>query len=93
MWHVVSEQQKKCLNSLVVLGAWVLWTHRNSCVFDGAAPSIARALNATSEERRLWEIAGAQSLFLDYTGTFALEWPGCLVFVVVFLCLAGENVI
>jgi hypothetical protein len=32
-------------------------------------------------------------LFLDYTSTIALEWPGCLVFVVVFLCLAGVNVI
>ena len=50
LWHAAPEQQKKGLNSLVVLGAWVLWTHRNSCVFDGAAPSIARALNATSEE-------------------------------------------
>ena len=62
LWHAALEQQKKGLNSLVVLGAWVLWTHRNSCVFDGAAPSIARALNATSEERRLWEIAGTRSL-------------------------------
>ena len=50
LWHAAPEQQKKGLNSLVVLGAWVLWTHHNFCVFDGAAPSIARALNATSEE-------------------------------------------
>ena len=40
----------KGLNSLVVLGALVLWTHRNSCVFDEAAPNIARALSVTSEE-------------------------------------------
>jgi nuclear pore complex protein Nup210 len=62
LWHAAPEQQKKGLNSLVVLGAWVLWTHHNSCVFYGAAPSIARVLNVSSEERRLWEIAGARSL-------------------------------
>ena len=62
LWHAAPEQQKKGLNSLVVLGAWVLWTHCRSCVFDGAAPSIARALNISSEEQCLWEIAGARSL-------------------------------
>ncbi|XP_066342200.1 uncharacterized protein [Miscanthus floridulus] len=50
LWHAALEQQMKGLNSLVVLGALVLWTHRNSCVFDGATPSIARALNVTSDE-------------------------------------------
>lgn len=38
-------------------------THFSSCAFERATPSIARALNVTNEERRrLWEIAGAQSL-------------------------------
>lgn len=62
LWHAAPEQQKRGPNSLIVLRAWVLWTHRNSCVFDRAAPSTARALNASSEERRLWELAGARSL-------------------------------
>jgi nuclear pore complex protein Nup210 len=61
-WHAALEQQKKGLNSLVVLGAWVLWTHHNFCVFDGAAPSITRALIVNSEEQRLWEIVGTRSL-------------------------------
>ena len=56
---LLPNSKRKVSILIVVLGAWVLWTHRNSCVFDGAAPSIARALNATSEEWRLWEIAGA----------------------------------
>ena len=50
LWHAALEQQKKGLNSLVVLGAWVLWTHRNLCVFYEADPSIARALNVSSQE-------------------------------------------
>jgi hypothetical protein len=35
---------KKGFNSLVILGPWTIWNHRNSCVFDGAAPSLAGAL-------------------------------------------------
>jgi hypothetical protein len=26
------------INSLIILGAWTVWTHRNRCVFNGAAP-------------------------------------------------------
>ncbi|GJN22281.1 hypothetical protein PR202_gb09836 [Eleusine coracana subsp. coracana] len=59
MWHTTSEHQKKGFNSLVTLGAWIIWTHRNVCVFDGVAPNMAKVLNITSDERRLWEIAGA----------------------------------
>jgi hypothetical protein len=62
LWRAAPEQQKKGLNSLAILGAWVLWTHRNSYVFYGVAPSIARALNVSSEEWHLWEIVGARSL-------------------------------
>jgi hypothetical protein len=28
----VQGQQRKCFNSLVVLGAWVIWKYRNLCV-------------------------------------------------------------
>jgi hypothetical protein len=31
-------------------------------LFDGTAPSLADALTQTSEERRLWELAGARGI-------------------------------
>ena len=52
------------INSLIILGAWTVWTHRNSCVFDGAAPDIARALIIAGEERKLWSMAGARGISL-----------------------------
>jgi hypothetical protein len=61
-WQAAPEIQKKGLNSLVALGTWTIWTHRNSCVFDGLAPSMSRALSVTVEECHLWEIAGARGL-------------------------------
>ena len=39
-----------------------IWNHRNGCVFDGAAPSLAGALILASEDRRLWSMAGARGL-------------------------------
>jgi hypothetical protein len=57
-----SRTPKEGINSLVALGAWIIWTHRNACAFDGVTPSMSRALSATSDEQRIWEIAGAQSL-------------------------------
>ncbi|GJM91702.1 hypothetical protein PR202_ga08105 [Eleusine coracana subsp. coracana] len=50
------------LNTLIILGAWILWNHRNRCVFDGISPSLAAALVQAGEERYLWELAGAKGL-------------------------------
>jgi hypothetical protein len=47
------------INSLVLLGAWILWKHRNQCVFEGDSPSVAAVLEQVGKERRLWEMAGA----------------------------------
>ena len=49
------------INSLVMLGAWTIWNHRNGCVFDGAAPNLAGTLILAGEERRLW-LVGARGL-------------------------------
>jgi hypothetical protein len=52
------------INSLIILGAWTVWTHRNRCVFDGAAPDIGRVLIIAREERKLWSLAGARGISL-----------------------------
>ncbi|GJN27819.1 hypothetical protein PR202_gb15871 [Eleusine coracana subsp. coracana] len=52
------------LNSMVELGAWIIWTHRNGCVFEGLAPSMSQALMVSNDERCLWEMAGARGLSL-----------------------------
>ncbi|TVU04223.1 hypothetical protein EJB05_50202, partial [Eragrostis curvula] len=53
---------EKGLNSLIILGACVLWNHRNMCVFDGISPSLPAILVQAEEERYLWELAGAKGV-------------------------------
>jgi hypothetical protein len=59
-WRTRSSQlvglHQKGFNSLVILGAWVIWKHRNRCVFDGAT------LLAAKEEVLGWCLAGAKGL-------------------------------
>jgi len=62
--NATNNMVRQGVNSLIILGAWILWNHRNRCVFDGAAPSVARALVVAGEERRLWTTAGARGLSL-----------------------------
>jgi hypothetical protein len=50
------------LNSLIALGAWILWNHRNRIVFDGLSSSVSAALCQAREEHQLWEMAGAKGL-------------------------------
>jgi hypothetical protein len=52
---------QKGLNSLIALGAWIIWNHRNSCIFDGANPNIAETLKLAGDERRRWTMAGARA--------------------------------
>jgi hypothetical protein len=42
------------LNSLIALGAWILWNHRNRIVFDGLSSSVSAALSQAREEHQLW---------------------------------------
>jgi hypothetical protein len=41
---------KKGLNSLIILGSWLLWKLRNSIVFDSARPCLNTLLVATRDE-------------------------------------------
>ncbi|WVZ83279.1 hypothetical protein U9M48_030445, partial [Paspalum notatum var. saurae] len=56
------ETKKKGFNSLLILGAWTLWNHRNKCVFEGRSPSIPAALKFFREESKIWCLAGASKL-------------------------------
>ena len=35
---------------VIMLGAWVIWKHRNVCVFDGASPSVNSILRELNDE-------------------------------------------
>jgi hypothetical protein len=65
-WEKVSEAVngpvRKGLDSLIILGAWMIWKHRNRCVFDNWTPSLPLILRLADEERRMWELAGAKGL-------------------------------
>jgi hypothetical protein len=47
----------------ITLGLWILWNHRNVCVFDGLSPCLNVAIKRT-EERDLWVLGGAKNLDL-----------------------------
>jgi hypothetical protein len=50
------------VNSLVILGAWTLWKHRNSCVFDRNMLYVDFAVRIADQDREKWELAGARKL-------------------------------
>jgi len=58
----LSGQVKKGFNSIIILGAWLIWKHRNHCVFDGGTPNLARVLSAFKEEAQQWSAAGARGV-------------------------------
>jgi hypothetical protein len=50
------------INSLIILGAWTIWNQQNRCVFDKDTPDIAHSLSISSEEWKLWSVAGAKGI-------------------------------
>ena len=58
----IDGQARKGLNSLIILGAWSIWNHRNRCVFDGIQPSLNGVLAVVKDELHLWSLAGARGV-------------------------------
>jgi len=58
----VKKEYKKGVNSLIILGAWMIWKHRNACVFEGMAPSVDSIMRDLKDEHSLWYLAGAKKL-------------------------------
>jgi hypothetical protein len=65
-WHHARQDTpaplRKGLASATLLIPWMIWKHRNSCVFDGAQPSLQLLLQNIKDELRAWARAGAQGL-------------------------------
>ena len=71
---------------MIVLGAWVLWKHRNKCVFDGSSPSIISIIWQAEEEWASWEAAGAKgACFCDCSRAGTLRAFCSVLLVVVVL--------
>ncbi|XP_071681454.1 uncharacterized protein [Lolium perenne] len=66
-WWIVARQHtpkpmRKGLATITLMVPWMIWKHRNSCVFDGQQPSI-RSLCATIKDKAAaWATAGAKGL-------------------------------
>jgi len=58
----VKKEYKKGVNSLIILGAWMIWKHRNACVFEGMAPSVDSIMRDLKDEHSLWYLVGAKKL-------------------------------
>jgi hypothetical protein len=58
----VNKEHRKGVNTLIILGAWIVWKHRNACVFKGASPSINMIWSELKDEHSLWCMAWAKKL-------------------------------
>jgi hypothetical protein len=53
---------RKGLGTTALLVPWMLWKHRNACVFEGARPSFSNIMSTIKDEAVLWAQAGALGL-------------------------------
>uniref|UniRef100_A0A453RUP8 Reverse transcriptase zinc-binding domain-containing protein n=2 Tax=Aegilops tauschii subsp. strangulata TaxID=200361 RepID=A0A453RUP8_AEGTS len=54
----------KALKPVALLMPWMVWKHRNSCIFDNASPSMNTLLDRIKDEACSWAAAGAAGLRL-----------------------------
>jgi hypothetical protein len=57
-----AKPMRKGLASITLLIPWMIWKHRNECIFDGAQPSALTLISKIKEEAELWARAGAKGL-------------------------------
>uniref|UniRef100_A0A8I6YN26 Reverse transcriptase zinc-binding domain-containing protein n=1 Tax=Hordeum vulgare subsp. vulgare TaxID=112509 RepID=A0A8I6YN26_HORVV len=48
----------KALRSATLLVPWMIWKHRNACVFDHITPSLVELSDKIKDEMRCWARAG-----------------------------------
>ena len=58
----VKKEYTRGVNSLIILGAWMIWKHRNACVFEGVPPSVNSIMRDIKDEHSLWCLAIAKKL-------------------------------
>lgn len=80
----VHPNERMKLNSCIILVAWEIWKHRNNCVFNGAASSMADVLQAITSEGVLYCQAGASKLRVLLSRAIVLRALGCCFFVFFF---------
>jgi hypothetical protein len=56
------KQMHKGLASVALLVPWMVWKHRNECMFDGIQPSFHALMTKIKNEASMWARAGALGL-------------------------------
>lgn len=70
---MISKEYRKGANSLIILTVWLLWKHRNTCVFNGYSPCVSKFFRQFKDDYMLWCLTGAkkhQAFRLDRVGDF-----------------------
>jgi hypothetical protein len=63
-WKKVPKQHRKGFNSLVILGAWILWKHINSCMMDRA--QVCKLLSRLSKMNPICGFLGVLRALLPW---------------------------
>jgi hypothetical protein len=58
----IHKSKRKGINSVIILGAWCLWIHRNKAVFNEENPSLGTIKCVFVDEMVCWIKVGAKHL-------------------------------